>query len=291
MEKQRGIVDVANIHYRGVLPEAAAVALMRKRKPSFLTVGDTPKFRAADPTVHRPKVAARSAKRDASGARRAHKDIFPELSDQSIRSFHTLAAHTIRGPARLYRILAPSSRGMSDCWVSEKVFKELQSAPDPKSAWRKFLAVWPDWNVDGQFVIYDVKAGESLNVWQGIASSQTKKSLPGFQLEGGAEQIVFNVGRKDTRNDAMLYYKVKGGPSGKLGPAMTQDEVNKLTASMNPMQKKAFFDSHLAVRENLNHPNISGPFDTGWGYTEFDGAGTASKIGLPALPGQVTVLK
>lgn len=290
MEQQHGIVDVANIHYRGVLPEAAAVALMRRRKPSFLTVGDKPKFRAADPMVHRPNVAARSAKKDATGARRAHADIFPELSDQSIRSFHTLQAHTIKGPARLYRILAPSSRGMSDCWVTEKVFKELQSAPDPKSAWRKFLAVWPDWNVNGQFVIYDVKAGESLNVWRGIASSQTKKSLPGFQLEGGAEQIVFNVARKDTRNDAMLYYKVKGGRGGKLGPALTQNEVNALTGSMNPLQRKAFFDSHLAVRENMNHPNISGPFETGWGYTEFDGAGTVSKIGLPALPGQITAL-
>lgn len=291
MEEQHAIVDVANIHYRGVLPEAAAVALMRKRKPKFLTVGDTPKFKAADPLIERPTVAALSARKDSSGARRAHKDIFPELSDQSIRSFHTLHAHTIKGPARLYRILAPSSRGMSDCWVTEKVFKELQAAPDPKAAWRKHLAVWPDWNVNGQFVTYDVKAGEALNVWRGIASSQTKKSLPGYQLEGGAEQIVFNISRKDTRNDGILYYKIKGGGSGKLRPPLTQTEVNAMTASMNPMQKQAFFDSHLAVRENLNHPNISGPFNTGWGYTEFDGAGTASRIGLPALPGQLTVSK
>jgi hypothetical protein len=289
MEKQHGIVDVANIHYRGVLPEAAAVALMRKRKPKFLTVGDAPKFEQLKPSVERAQVNRLSARTNASGGRRAHKDIFPELSDQNIRSFHTLNPHTINGPARLYRILAPSSRGMSDCWVSEKVFKELQSAPDPKEAWRKYLAVWPDWNVDGQFVIYDVKAGESLNVWRGIASSQTRKSLPGYQLEGGAEQIVFKVSRKDIRNDSMLYYKMKGGTSGKLGPPLTQQEVDQLTAKMNPMQKQAFYDSHLAVRENLNHPNISGPFDTGWGYTEFDGAGTAAKIGLPALPGQLTV--
>jgi hypothetical protein len=245
-------------------------------------------FPAADPKIHRPTVAARSARKEASGKRRAHTDIFPELSDQSIRSFHTLTAHTIKGRARLYRILAPSSRGMNDCWVTEEVFKELQSAPDPKAAWRKYLAVWPDWNVNGQFVIYDVKAGEQLNVWRGIASSQTKKSLPGFQLEGGAEQIVFNVTRKDTRNDRMLYYKVKNRKDPILGKPLTQEDVNALTASMNSMQRQAFFDTHLAVRENINHPNISGPFDTGWGYTEFDGAGMSGKIGLPALPGQVT---
>jgi hypothetical protein len=69
---------------------------------------------------------------------------------------------------------------------------------------------------------------------------------------------------------------------------MTQTEVDRATASMNSMQKQVFFDSHLGLRQTINHPNISGPFDTGWGYTEFDGAGMAGKIGLPALPGQTT---
>jgi hypothetical protein len=177
---------------------------------------------------------------------------------------------------------------MSDCWVSEEVFRKLQSAEDPKAAWRKFLAVWPDWNVDGQFVTYDIKAGESLNVWRGVASSQTKSNLPGFQLEGGYEQIVFKVERGDPRNDEMLYYKIKGGSNATMGKPMTQANVNLATASMNASQRKAFFDSHLSVREKINHPNISGPFETGWGYTEFEGAGMASKIGLPDLPGQIT---
>jgi hypothetical protein len=177
---------------------------------------------------------------------------------------------------------------MSDCWVSEEVFKKLQSSPDPKSAWRQYLAVWPDWNVNGQFVIYEVKAGESLNVWRGVASSQTKANLPGFQLEGGFEQIVFNIARNDGRNDRVLYYKVTSGKQPRLGTPLTQDEVNVITASMNELQKKAFFESHVAIREVINHPNISGPFETGWGYNEFDGAGMASKIGLPTLPGQIT---
>lgn len=290
MQRQGGIVDAKNIHYRGALPESAAVALMRKRKPKWLTKRADAVYPEVEPADVRFEVDAKSSTKTASGKAKSSKDIFPSLTDENIRSFHTLTSATISGPARLYRILAPNSRGMSDCWVSEEVFKKLQSDADPKSAWRKFLAVWPDWNVDGQFVIYDVKAGESLNVWRGIASSQTKSSLPGYQLEGGYEQIVFKVDRTDARNDRMLYYKVGGGKNPKLGKPLTQGDVSSITASMNATQRKAFFDSHLSVREEINHPNISGPFETGWGYTEFDGAGMASKIGLPDLPGQITSL-
>lgn len=289
LQKQRAIVDTRNIHYRGVLPESAAVALMRKRKPKWLTEGENPVYPGLAPKKERASVDAMSARTTSSGQRRNDKDIFPPLTDQNIQSFHTLVADTIKGPARLYRILAPNSRAMSDCWITEKIFRKLQESPDPKAAWRKYLAVWPDWNVDGQFVIYDVKAGESLNVWRGVASSQTKSSLHGLQLEGGFEQIVFNVTRNDVRNDGVLYCKVIKGKEPKLGPPMTQNEVDGITASMNPQQKKVFFDSHLSVREKINHPNISGPFETGWGYSEFDGAGMASKIGLPSLSGQITI--
>jgi hypothetical protein len=180
---------------------------------------------------------------------------------------------------------------MSDCWISEEVFKKLQSDPDPKAAWRKFLAVWPDWNGNGQFVIYDVRQGESLNVWRGIAASQTRKDLPGSQLEGGFEQIVFNVSKKDNRNDRVLYYQMIGDKNPRLGKALTQEEVDAATVAMSRSQKKAFLDSHLAIRERINHPNISGPFETGWGYTEFDGAGMVPRIGVPELPGQLTTIR
>jgi hypothetical protein len=291
IEKYKGIVDVRNIHYRGVLPESAAVALMKKRKPAWLTQQGVPIHPGIDPSDVRAEITAKSARKTPTGTRRDHKDIFPPLTDENIASFHTLRSDTIHGPARLYRILAPSSRGMSDCWVSEEVFKKLQSDPDPKAAWRKFLAVWPDWNGDGQFVIYDVRKGESLNVWRGIAASQTRKDLPGSQLEGGFEQIVFNVSKKDNRNDSVLYYQVIGDTNPRLGKALTQEEVNAATATMSRSEKKVFFDSRLAIREEINHPNISGPFETGWGYTEFDGAGMSSRIGLPELPGQLTTIR
>jgi hypothetical protein len=290
LEERHGIVDVANIHYRGAMPESAAVALMRKRKPSWLTQKATPIHPGIDPEKVRGMVDLESARTTPMGATKADGEVFPALTNQNISSFHTLAADTIKGPARLYRILAPNSRAMSDCWVSEEVFNKLQSSPDPKAAWHKFLGVWPDWNVDGQFVIYELHAGESLNVWRGAAASQTRKNLPGAQLEGGYEQIVFNLSRTDRRHDKMLYYPVISGKQSRLGKPLTQEEADKLTVGMSPHQKRAFFERHLSVRAEINHPNIRGPFETGWGYTEFDGAWSASKIGLPALPGQTTTL-
>ena len=289
LNKEHAILNTTNIHFRGAIPESEAVALMRKHEPTWLSkTGDN----FIEPAVVddcRDKVKRLSAKYDASGNMRPANEIFPSLSDQSIRSFHTLEAHTIKGPARLYRIIAPNSRGMSECWVSEKIFHQLQNSPNPKEAWRRYLGVWPDWNCNGQFVIYDVKAGESLNVWRGPAASQKKDSLPGHFLEGGWEQIVFNVERGSAHNDTMLYYKLKKGHSeAKLGTPLTQAEVDNMTANMNKQQKAIFFEEHLTLRQQINHPNISGPFETDWGYTEFEGLSTANKIGIPHLPGQLT---
>jgi hypothetical protein len=59
---------------------------------------------------------------------------------------------------------------------------------------------------------------------------------------------------------------------------------------MSPADRRIFDDNHLCIREKINHPNISGPFETGWGYTDFDGAGFADKIGLPDLTGQITAI-
>lgn len=61
--------------------------------------------------------------------------------------------------------------------------------------------------------------------------------------------------------------------------------------SMDNSQIQSFYQTHIPIREKINHPNISGPFETGWGYTDFGGAGMSGRIGLPALPGQLTTLK
>ena len=291
MVKQRGIIDVRNVHYRGVIPESTAVTLMQSTRPTWLTQSGTAIYPGLSPARTRAAMQQHTSTRLPDGSRRNHKEIFPDLTNQNIESFHTLAAVTVKGPARMYRILSPNSKAMGDCWVSEEVFNKLQNSPDPKAAWRKFLAVWPDWNVNGQFVIYDVKVGESLNVWRGIASSQTKGSLPGAQLEGGYEQIIIKLSKKDVRNESLLWYPNPSGPSGKLGPPLTQEQVDTMMKGMDKAERDAFFHTHISMRNKIEHPNISGPFDTGWGYEDFGGAGMSGRIGLPALPGQVTSIR
>lgn len=274
LERQRGIVNANNVHFRGALPDAAAVKLMRETEPPppWLSKGTMEEWVKADYVILQSRVEAKV------------KEGWPKLTEQNVESFHKLAANEIKGPARLYRILAPNSRAMSDCWVTEEVFNKLQAASDPRATWRKYLAVWPDWNVNGQFVIYDVKPGETLKVWQGQASTQLRKATEklNVHLEGGWEQIVFNIERSDARNDVMRYYKLKGGQGNRLQDAISQTEFNALSSE----QKKAY----TGIREKINHPNISGPFETGWGYTDFSGIGFLDKIGLPSLPGQTTQL-
>jgi hypothetical protein len=41
---------------------------------------------------------------------------------------------------------------------------------------------------------------------------------------------------------------------------------------------------YAGIRESINHPNISGPFDSGRGYSDFGGAGLDELIGPPSLP-------
>jgi hypothetical protein len=86
-------------------------------------------------------------------------------------------------------------------------------------------------------------------------------------------------------------FKKTAGKDLALERAFTQSEVDTITAKMTWQQKALFFESHIAVRENINHASISGPFETGCGYSEFDGAGFSGRIGLPALPGQSAHLR
>jgi len=269
---RQAIVNLNNIHYRGALPEATAVTLMRRPNPCPSWLND-------DMNIRWPRVYPNDAHQMVSDA---VKKGWPPLTDSNIESFYKLAATEIKGPARLIRILSPNSRAMSDCWISEKVFNDIQNSPDPKAAWRKFLAVWPDWNVNGQFVVYDVQPGEVLKVWRGEASSQVKAGVADRHLEGGWEQIVFKLDRADQRNDTMRFYKKDATGSNITEDYITQADYYKLT---EPEKTQ-----YLEIREKINHPNIRGPFETGWGYSDFNGTGLMDKIGLPILPGQLTSL-
>ena len=144
------------------------------------------------------------------------------------------------------------------------------------------MAVWPDWNVNGQFVVYDVKPGETLKVWRGEASSQVKEGIENRHLEGGWEQIVFKIDRKDSRNDSTRFYR-----KNSIGKNITQESISQTDYYKLTESEKA---QYLEIRQKINHPNIRGPFETGWGYNDFNSVGLMDKIGLPALPGQLTTI-
>lgn len=272
--QRSGILDAKNVHFRGTLPEAQAVALMRKADPlpPWLSKGRNGAFTQLQPS---PKIKSDITERIDRG--------WPGLTDDNIRSFHKLNADTIVGPAKLYRITSPTNGAMGDCWVTEEVFHRLMHAPDPKAAWRKHLAVWPDWNPNGQFVVFEVPKGESLKVWRGPASSQVKVDRPDLNanLEGGWEQVVFNPSKENKAQwDSTRIYQ-RNGNSGTLKETpISYAEYRTLPAS----RKHAY----LPVRERIEDPRIKGPYDTGWGTTDFDPQLQDAKIGLPALPGQVS---
>lgn len=271
MLQRQAIVNANNVHFLGALPEASAVSLMRRQNPppAWLSKGEM-EWKPQDTASPKTKKLV------------ADNPTHPKLSDKAIKSFHTMEPHEIPGPAKLYRIIAPDSRALGESWVSEEIFLKIKNSPDPRATWRKYLGVWPQWNVNGQFAVYEIKAGESLKVWRGPAASQVLEGgvLDGYHLEGGWEQLVFTLSRKDGRHDTMRYYKQGDGSEKRLQFSKSKDEYDAL-----PPAEQA---QYHAYRETINHPAIRGPFETGWGYSDFDEQTLSGKIGLPSLPGQIT---
>ncbi|WP_371766645.1 hypothetical protein [Massilia sp.] len=279
-----GILNAGNVHFRGTLPEADAVSLLQKHQPKWLTKkGAGPWFPPLDPAS--PILMSR--------IQAAVKDGFPDiLGNGQVDTFSKITKKEIAGPARIYRILSPSSAGASHCWVSEEVFLKLMRESDPKAAWRKYLAVWPDWNANGQYVLYEVKKGDTLKVWEGPAASQVKKKgkaganhdLPDHYLEGGWDQIVFYPhsppGQPYALMDETRFYE-----RNKTDRNLTDQYItHSAHRALSDLEKT----NYEGVRAQIKHPNILGPFDTGWGMTDFDEQLSQIKLGLPALPGQVT---
>ena len=269
LAQRSGILNASNVHFRGTLPEAQAVTLMRKADPlpPWLSKGKKVKWAEQDVDAGKELLAK-------------HPD-WPKLSDKNIKSFHTMTNIEIKGPAKLFRVTSPSNGAMGDCWVPEEVWNKILASPDPKAAWRKYSAVWPDWNPNGQFVVLEVKPGESLKAWRGPAASQAKdKDLKlDAHLEGGWDQVIVKIGGNQW--DSTRYY-MRGGGQGEMlhGPGLSRAEWEKLSDA----KKKAY----TPIREKINNPNVKGPLDTGWGPTDFDAQLRDAKIGLPALPGQAT---
>jgi hypothetical protein len=270
--QRTGILDARNVHFRGALPELRAVTLMRQADPlpPWLSKGKAVRWAEQDLKAGRDLVA-RVRARDAE---------YPALSDKNIKSFHTMKTEDIKGPARLYRVTSPGNGAMGDCWVPEDVWKKIIDSPDPKTTWRKYSAVWPDWNPNGQFVVLEIPPGQTVKAWRGQAASQVKKEFPDLDanLEGGWDQVVIKV--EPGQYDTMRYYKIGGGQGNQLRNPISRTEYEKLSTAQQAQ--------YTGIRERINHPSITGPLDTGWGSTDFDPQLRDARIGLPTLPGQVS---
>ena len=286
LAQHRGVLNTTNVHFRGGLPEARAVSLMRKAEPppAWLSRGKPGEFLPLDPEEKIKTVNEKAAQG------------YPKINEDQISSFaNGMEAVELVGPQRLYRVVSPSGVASAQDWVTEAVFNQIKAAADPKSAWRKHLAVWPDWNVNGQFVIYELKAGETLKVWKGPAAAQVKPEAADLLnrfLEGGWEQVKF---------DSSQVRSQTGESIGQAFDSMTYYRVDRATGRMelDPTMNRSIYRNLLpeeqvryeCLRDRINHPAISGPFDTGWGMTDFDAQLSDVRLGLPALPGQLTELK
>lgn len=132
---------------------------------------------------------------------RSHPE-HPPLAKWLVETFANkgkrIQADAIEGPARLYRIVDPSNEGAGVFWMTEAEFKSIKN----RDEWRSKFAVKPEWNQNGWVVEYEVKAGESLNVWRGPAASQDLNGTD-YYLEGGGEQIVFFPQKRDEMVQAL----------------------------------------------------------------------------------------
>lgn len=184
--------------------------------------------------------------------------LHPRLTEDNIKTFgKDMHAASIKGPATLYRVIDPTSEGGGIFWIDEKTFNSLKNRDD----WREKLAVKPNWNQNGQFVKYEIPAGEELKVWRGKAASQPIDGTP-YYLEGGAEQVVFFPGARDTMSAAQPRIDAKTGDhllkaDGTADRKIEFTDVTGETVAAN-------------LRDKINVPRISGPFPTNWGFVDYD---------------------
>jgi hypothetical protein len=131
---------------------------------------------------------------------------FPDISATSKKAtlkgkfdtFHTADPITYAPGTTLYRVVDPASADNSICWMTLDELKKLNSRDD----WRRYFAVWGNWNKNGEYVTYTVPPGKPLNAWEGVVGTQILQDKAGsvvnagggksFMLEGGARQIVLD---------------------------------------------------------------------------------------------------
>ena len=176
----------------------------------------------------------------------------PKLQDWVVKTFSQkkggMKAGSIKGPAKLYRVVDPSNEGGGIFWMTEKEFKEIKN----RDQWRERFAVKPDWNQNGWFVEYEVKAGEELKVWRGPAASQKLEGTDDH-LVGGHEQIVFFPGSRDAMVQAQPRIDGETGETIKDAWGNVDRRVEFTDVTGAPVPSK--------LRDKITDPRISGPFE------------------------------
>jgi hypothetical protein len=189
--------------------------------------------------------------------RKAGKDSPPEIGPDVVQTFERdkIRPDAIRGPAKLYRIVDPTSSAGGVFWVDEKTFHSLKSRDD----WRAKLAVKPEWNQNGQYVVYEIAVGETVHVWRGPAASQKLEGTP-YHLTGGTDQIVFHP-NPDTFSKTRPRVDPGTGQEllGRGGKPDTRVEWTDVT------DRKVV----APIRDRPTDAHVKGPYETNWGYADW----------------------
>jgi hypothetical protein len=198
----------------------------------------------------------------------------PPLGDAEIKSFAAgVKARPLRDGETLYRIVDPTSNSLSTCWVTESVWKQLNADPaKARELWRGGLAVLPHWNQNGTFIkfTYRRERDGDIAVWEGTTAmqyfdSKTQNLTDGY-LEGGLAQVVWHPVTRE------------GGPD-QLRGAVKDTFAPEKTRFPDMVEGNLIPGDGYGVRLKVNDPRIEGPFETGWGFKDFDDQ--HKLIGLP----------
>lgn len=243
------------------LSEQGARRLIKKHQPVWV--------KTKKPVLYEQLVPKRFRASDAY--LKGRTAMAPELDDSAIKSFaHGVMARPLRDGETLYRVVDPTSGSMSTCWITEKVWKEINADPEmARQVWRGKLAVKPEWNQNGSYVKYTYNQARDgdITVWEGPTAMQwlgrEDHVEEGF-LDGGLNQVVFNPKTqiRDAKADDF---------AGAQFPDMVEGGAIKHPVTGESMPS--------GIRTKINDPRIEGPFETGWGFKDFEDQ--HDLIGLP----------
>ncbi|MCX9158029.1 hypothetical protein OPU71_18040 [Niveibacterium sp. 24ML] len=251
------------------LSESGAQRLIKKHQPSWVKTTKPVEFKQLSPKATRASTNYKNGRK--LGA--------PELGDKEIKSFAKgMRARKLDDGETLYRIVDPTSGSLSTCWVTQKVWDELNKNPEKaREIWRSRLAVLPHWNQNGTYIKfkYDKARDGEITVWEGPTAMQYlddagKRTEDGF-LEGGLDQVVWHPLSRDGKPDQL---------KNAIGDSYTSTKVQFPDMVEGGIIKDGAGEANKhGVRTKINDPRIEGPIETGWGFKDFDDQ--HELIGLP----------